>query len=81
MEVIKLLNYCSVANQVRACDVHHSCVMCVCFLACAHQNHVQQCMHTPVFEVLHTLNVQAHACVKFKLSCTILVWCSWQEFL
>ena len=26
----------------------------------------------PVFEVLHALNVQAHACVKFKLSCTVV---------
>ena len=37
-------------------------------------------MHTPVFEILHSLNVLAHTyvlyvylhmCVKFKLSCTI----------
>ena len=66
---------CSMANQVRACDVHLSCVVCVCYLLCSRQNRVQQCMHTAVFEVLHVLNVQAHACTcmreKLKLSCTI----------
>ena len=39
-----------------------SCVVCVCFPMCARQNCLQQCVHTPVFKVLHALNVQAHAC-------------------
>ena len=57
-----LLDTCSVANQVQACDVDLSCVACVCYPTCVRQNHVQQCVHMPVFEVLHVLNVQAHAC-------------------
>ena len=39
----------SVANQVQARDVHFSCVTCVCYPACAYQNHVQQCVHMPDF--------------------------------
>ena len=53
------------ARQMRACDVHLSCVMCVYFHTCTCQNRVQQCMHTSVFVYLHT-------CVKFKLSCTLI---------
>ena len=56
---------------MQARDVHFSCVACVHWPACTRQNCVQQCVHTAVFVVLHALNVQAHACVKFKLSCTV----------
>ena len=38
------------------------CCMCVCYPTCVRQNCVQQCMHMPIFEVLHVLNVQAHVC-------------------
>ena len=55
-------------NQVPARDVHLSCVACACYASCICQNRVQQCVYTPVIEVLHALNVQAHACVKFKLT-------------
>ena len=62
-------------NIVRVSDMHLSCITCVCYPACAYQNRVLQCMYMSVFEVLHELNVQAHACtcmcVKFKLSCTV----------
>ena len=59
-------------KQMRACDVHLSCVMSVCYLACTRQNRVQQCMHTPGFEVLHALSVQAHACTCMRvLSCIV----------
>ena len=39
----------SVANQVWAHDVHHSCVMCVHWQSCACQICMQQCMCTPIF--------------------------------
>ena len=52
----------NVANQVQARDMHLLCVACVCYPTRARQNRVQQCVHMPVFEVLHALNVQAHAC-------------------
>ena len=57
-----LTPHCSVANQVRAHDVYLLCVTCVCYPTCACQNRMQQCVHMPVFEVLHALNMQAHAC-------------------
>ena len=53
---------CSVASQVWSHDMHLLCVGCVNWPACACQNCVQWCVHTPVFEVLHALNVQAHMC-------------------
>ena len=61
---LSLHHTCSVANQVQARDIRTSlmCRVCVCHLKCTRQNCVQQCMHMPVFEILHTLNVQAHAC-------------------
>ena len=57
------------ANQVRARDMHFSCVL-------SHM-HVPKLSATvlaymPVFEVLHALNVQAHACTCTRvLSCTV----------
>ena len=60
---ISLLHHmCSVANRVQARDVHLSCVAYVCYPAYACQNRVQHCTHTPVFEVLNMLNMQAHVC-------------------
>ena len=59
---LNLHHTCSVANKVRARDMHLSCVARVCYPACAQQNRLQQCMCTQVFEVLHALNVQAHVC-------------------
>ena len=56
------------ANQVQAHDVHLSCVACVCYLACAQQNRMQQCMYMLVFEILHVLNVQAHVCIAVAVS-------------
>ena len=53
---------CSVANQVQARKMHHSCVMYVHWQSCAYQNCVRQCMCTPFFEVLHAVNVQTHVC-------------------
>ena len=67
---------CSVANQVQACDVHLSCVTCIRYSTCIHQNCMQQCAHRPVFLsfacVKHaSTRVYLHACVKFKLSSTV----------
>ena len=60
--------WCGQANQVRAHDVHLSCVACVCYPTCAHQNCVQKYVHTSVFEVLRGLNMQAHACTCIRVS-------------
>ena len=54
------------ADTVYNFFVHLSCVVCVCFPACAHQN-VQQCVHKPVFAVLHSLNMQAHTCTCMRV--------------
>ena len=53
---------CGKLNIVQVSDMHLSCITCVCYPVCACQNRVLQCVHMSVFEVLHELNVQAHAC-------------------
>ena len=66
----KLMTYISRVLHVFAIPHVHTNIACTPTLH-AHQRCVQQCMLMPVFEVLHVLNVQAHTCVKFKLSCTV----------
>ena len=39
--------------------MHPLCIACVHWPACTHQNCMEQCMQSSVFEVLHLLNVQA----------------------
>ena len=58
---------CSVTNQALARDVHLLCVACINYPTCARQHHVQQCMHKPVFEVLHAVNLQAHMCASTRV--------------
>ena len=53
---------CSVANQVRTHDVNHWCVMYVHWQSCTCHNCIQQCMCTPIFQVLHMVNMQTRAC-------------------
>ena len=64
---VPIVTPCSVENQVRACDVHLSCVACICYPACACQNPVQHYVHRPVYEVLHVLKVQAHECTCMRV--------------
>ena len=47
---------------VWAHDMHLLCVACIHYSTCACQICVQQWVHTPVFKVLHELNMLAHAC-------------------
>ena len=68
MSTVHVHHMCRMANQVRAHDVHHSCVACVHWQMCGCQNYVQQCMCMPF---LYMVNMQTHACVRFKLSCTV----------
>ena len=38
------------------------CISRVLRVTCARQNRMQKCVHTPVFKVLHALNMQTHTC-------------------
>ena len=48
------------------------CVAYIHYLTFTRQNLVQQCMHTPVFEVSHALNLQAHVCICTHVSSLII---------
>ena len=63
---------CSVVNQVYACNMHLSCAACIQWNECAHQYLCATvCVCMPDNKVLHTVNVQPHSYVKFKMSCIV----------
>ena len=69
---ISVYHMYSLANQVRACDVHHLCVACVHRQSCGCQNCMLQCLCMPLF-LSFTYSKHAdthmywHTCVKFLI--------------